>query len=174
MDLATCHKLIVEAYCGSGCLHRLCQLVQQPSRPFGQQQVQVPWCMCRKCCQMDQVVEQVCCHRRDCCITDLEAFETIALDISVLSVAILNRCVITADDPEYTPRSYCKAAYRQFIVWQNGYLGPRNRCPVPACIVWAIRDRFPELSGTYLGFREYQLDCCCAYCCCAYLEAVYY
>ena len=102
-------------------------------------------------------MEQVCCRRRDCCITDLEAFETIALDISVLSVAILNRCEITADDPEYTPRSYRKAAYRQFIVWQNGYLGPGNRRPVPACVVWAIRDRFPEPSGLYLGFREYRL-----------------
>ena len=70
---------------------------------------------------MDQVVEQVCCRRRNGCITDLEAFETIAIDISVLSVAILNRCEITADDPEYTPRSYRKAAYRQLIVWQNGY-----------------------------------------------------
>ena len=36
---------------------------------------------------MDQVVEQVCCRRRDYCITDLEAFETIAVDIdSVCSV----------------------------------------------------------------------------------------
>ena len=90
-------------------------------------------------------MEQVCCRRRDCCITDLEAFETIALDISVLSVAILNRREITADDPEYTPRSYRKAAYRQLIVWQNGYLGPGNRRPVPACVVWAIRDRFLNL-----------------------------
>ena len=112
-------------------------------------------CVCGKCRQMGQVVEQVCCRRRGCCITDLEAFETIALDISVLSVAILNRCEITADDPEYTPSRYHNAVCKQFIVWQNGYLGPRNRHPIPAWVVWAIRDRFPELSGTYLGFREY-------------------
>ena len=61
-------------------------------------------------------MEQVCCHRRECCITDLEVFEIIALDISVLSVAILNKCEIIAGDPEYTPRSCRKAAYRQFIV----------------------------------------------------------
>ena len=55
-----------------------------------------------KCHQMDQVMEQVCCY---CCVTDLEAFEIIALDISILSFAILNRCEITADNPVYTPRS---------------------------------------------------------------------
>ena len=155
--MVTCHKLIMEAYRGSGGFQRLCLLVQQPSQPFGQQQIQVPWCVCGKCRHMDQPVEEVHCRRRDCCITDLEAFETLALDISVLSVAILNRCEIIADDPEYTPRSYRKAAYRQFIVWQNGYLGPGKRQPVPACVVWAIRDRFPaaESSGVYLGFRKY-------------------
>ena len=57
---------------------------------------------------MDQVVEQVCCRWRECSITDLEAFETIALDISILSVAILNRCGITVDNPEYTPQSYIR------------------------------------------------------------------
>ena len=100
-------------------------------------------------------MEQVCCRRRECCITDLEASETIALDTSVVSVAILNRCEITVDNPEYTPRSYHKAAYRQFIIWQNGYLGPKSRRPVPVCVTWDIRDRFPEPSGAYLGFREY-------------------
>ena len=79
---------------------------------------------------MDQVVEQVCCRRRDCCITDLETFKTIALDISVLSVAILNRCEITADDPEYTPRSYRKAAYRpsqfQLVLYGQSMIGSLN------------------------------------------------
>ena len=102
-------------------------------------------------------MEQVCCRRRDSCITDLEAFETIALifTVYVLSVVILNRCEITADNPEYTPRSYRKAAYREFIVWQNGYLGLGNRQSIPVCVVWAIRYRFPKPSGAYLGFREY-------------------
>ena len=106
----------MEAYCGGGGIQRLHLLMQQPSQSFGQHQIQVPWCVCGKCHQMDQVVEQVFCRRSDCCITDMEAFETTALDISLLSVAILNRCEITADDPEYTPKSYRKAAYMQFIL----------------------------------------------------------
>jgi len=61
---------------------------------------------------MDQPVEQVCCRRRSCCVTDLEAFEVIVLDVIVLSVAILNRCEVTGDDPEFVPASYRKAAYR--------------------------------------------------------------
>ena len=99
----------------------------------------------------------MCCRRRDSCITDLEAFETITLDIYVLSVAILIRCEITADNPEYTSRSYRKAAYRLFIIWQNGYFGPGNRRPVPVCVIWAICDRFPEPSGAYLG--SVNIDC---------------
>ena len=60
---------------------------------------------------------------------------------------ILNRCEITGDDPEDTQANYCKAAYRQYTVW---YLGTGNRRPVSACVVWAMRDRFPEHSGVYL------------------------
>ena len=124
---------------------------------------------------MDQPVEQVCCRRKDCCVTSLEAFEIITLDVSVLWVAFLNRCEVTGDEPEHTPANYRKhsilklkyitsyyhikllSAYRQYIVWQNGYVGAGNRRPVPACVVWAIHDRFPEPSGVYLGFRGYAL-----------------
>ena len=47
---------------------------------------------------------------------------------------------MTGDDPEFVPASCRKAAYRQFIVWQNGYLGPGNRHPIPSCVVWAISE----------------------------------
>jgi len=66
---------------------------------------------------------------------NLEAFEIITLDVSVLWVAILNRCEITGDDPEDTQANYRKAAYRQYTVWKNGYLGAGNRRSVPACVV---------------------------------------
>lgn len=160
LEVETCHKVIVEAYCGAGGFQRLRQLVQQPAHPFSQQpqDEDLPsWCICGRCRHMDQPVEQVCCHRRDCCITTLEAFEAITLDVSVLWVAIVNRCEVTGDDAEETPSNFRKAAYRQYTVWKNGYLGAGNRRPVPACVVWAIRDRFPEPSGVYLGFRGYAL-----------------
>ena len=59
----------------------------------------------------------------------------------VLSVAIHNRADIRADPIDYSPASYRKAAYRQFIL---GYLGRRNRRVVPSCVVLAIRPMYPS------------------------------
>ena len=77
------------------------------------------------------------------------------LDTSVLSIAIVNRSDVFADDLEYSPASYRKAAYRQWILWQHGYLGRANRRVIPSCVVWAVRDRYPAPDGNYLGFKEY-------------------
>ena len=44
--------------------------------------------------------------------TTTEFFESVVLDSHVLSVAIVNRCDTLADDPEYSPQHYHKAAYR--------------------------------------------------------------
>ena len=50
---------------------------------------------------MDRPIENVCCRKSEC-VTNLEAFETIVLDVNVLSVAIVSRSDIYADDPEYS------------------------------------------------------------------------
>ena len=56
-------------------------------------------------------------------------------------------------------RTWRLAAYRQFTWWAHGVLGKKRRRIVPACVVQAIRRRFPELeSRDYVGFREADLE----------------
>ena len=53
-------------------------------------------------------------------------------------------------------RSYCHAAYRQFIWWTFRIrLGRRVRKIIPSCAVTAIRQAFPELDNIYVGYKEY-------------------
>ena len=113
LDLEKCHKLIIEAYCCSGGIERAQVIIQDepPHQPREPSQ-SLSWCICGKCQSMGQPIENVCCRRSDC-VTNLEAFETIVLDVNVLSVAIISRSDIFADDPKYTLASYRKAAYRQ-------------------------------------------------------------
>ena len=65
----------------------------------------LPWCICGRCRHIPLEVEKVCCRQR-VCITREEFFQSAVLDMSVLSIAIVNRSDVFADDPEYTPSSY--------------------------------------------------------------------
>ena len=114
----------------------------------------LPWCICGYCRHMPLEVEKLCCRQR-VCVTREEFFQPAVLDMSVLSIAIVNRSEVFAEDPEYTPSSYRKAAYHQWILWWHGYLGRANRRIIPSCVVWVVRDRYPSPDGQYLGFKEY-------------------
>ena len=114
----------------------------------------LPWCICGQCRHMALEVENICCRQR-ICITREEFFQCAVLDMGVLSIAIVNHSDVFADDPEYTPASYRKASYRQWILWQHGYLGRANRRVIPSCVIWAVRDRYPSPNGLYLGFKKY-------------------
>jgi len=49
---------------------------------------QLPWCICGKCHDMHNALENVCCRNR-ICITTGVAFDTVVLDRDVLSVCIV-------------------------------------------------------------------------------------
>ena len=129
-------------------------LGSDPDPPPLQQDNQLPWCKCGKCRPMPLPIENLCCKQRTC-ITTVDTFESIVLDSNILAVAIVSRSDTYADVPDYSPQSYRKAAYRQWIMWQHGYLGRTNRKVIPSCVVWKVRSRYPAPDGVYLGFKEY-------------------
>ena len=157
MDL---QKLVTAAYCNEGGLELAKALLcdpphDSPQDPSGNNTL--PWCICHKCLAMDTSEENVCC-RKTPCVTTMGWFDSVVLNRDVLSLAIEARSDIYADSPVYTPVSYRKAAYRQYILWQHGHLGRNNRHIVPSCVVWCIRRKYPAPDGRYLGFREYRDD----------------
>ena len=107
---------------------------------------------------METPTENVCCRVAKC-VTNFEHFFNICLDHMVLSVAIHNRADIRTDPIDYSPASYRKAAYRQFILWAHGYLRRGNRRVVPSCVVLAIRRWYPSPTGLYLGFNVFLAQC---------------
>ena len=99
--------------------------------------------------------ENVCCHKLPY-ITDMGWFDSVVLNRDVLTLVIEAHSDVFADLPVYTPASYRKAAYRQFVLWQHGHLGRSNRRVVPSCVVLSIRHKYSAPDGHYLGFREYR------------------
>ena len=149
-------QLLVEAYGNTGGV-QLPQSVLSVTTdiPHGDNQEgnNQPRCICNKCLNMDTSIENKCC-RRTTCVTTTEPFETIVLDRDILSVAIVNRSDDFADEPDYSPSSYRKAAYRQWTMWQIGSTGQGNRRVIPSCVVRAVRNRYPAPDGIYLGYKE--------------------
>lgn len=153
------HQLCMRILCGHGGVDLARSLLRSgqgepDSNPEPNGTPRPSWCVCNKCVEMDTTLENVCCGTTRC-ITDFEAFFSICVDHLVLTVAILNRVDIRADPIDYSPSSYRKAAYRQYILWMHGYLGRGNRRVVPSCVVLAIRRWYPSPTGLYMGFREY-------------------
>lgn len=57
-----------------------------------------------------------------------------------------------------TNKNYRYHAYRSYIDYIHGYLGPHNRRVVPACVVTYIRTKWPEDDGSYVGFQSLDDD----------------
>ena len=89
LDLQKCHKLIIEAYCCSGGIERA-QVIIQDEPPYQPREPSqsLSWCIYGKCQAMDQPIENVCCRKSDC-VTNLEAFEPIVLDVNVIQWPLL-------------------------------------------------------------------------------------
>ena len=78
----------------------------------------------------------------------LQDFDLVVLDEVVLLVAQRYRKdVLAAGHDDDFNRGKRHAAYRQFILWNHGYLGAGN-----SCCVWKIRDKYPDRFGQYRGF----------------------
>ena len=55
-------------------------------------------------------------------------------------------------------RSYRYASYRQYILWMFDRLGKGNRRVIPSCVIWAIRNCFPEDNDNYVNYEEGKKD----------------
>ncbi|XP_070562624.1 P2X purinoceptor 7-like [Ptychodera flava] len=104
--------------------------------------------------------ERLCCKRLPPhCVSRLEEFQVVVLNELILAIARAYRNdTLAMDDEDDLSKSNRYAAYRQFIVWQHGRLGAGNRCVIPSCCVWAIRDRYPDPYGQYTGFHPSRLE----------------
>ena len=155
-----CRHLIVETFENRGGIEPLRSMLahkpkgEEPEPPEDTNSQSLPWCKCGRCRPMPTPRENVCCKQRPC-ITTVDIFTTNVLNTDVLSIAIVGRSDDFADTPEYSPASYRKVAYRQWIMWQHGYLGRNNRRVIPSCVVWAVWNAHPTPDGVYLGFKEY-------------------
>ena len=145
------------------------------------------WCSCANCVTLPRAIECTCCQElpeveerledSDACVASLEVFKTVCLDKDVLYTALVTMHTVRGDEVE-TPisnrlkaiaivcisgdtksvcRSYRLAAYRQFTNWMYNFLGKGNRRVVPACVVNAIRLKFPEPDNVYVGFKAAEL-----------------
>ena len=112
------------------------------------------WCTCGKCRPMAQEVENKCCKPKKC-ITLTSRFAKLCLDPDVLELCIRNRSDIRNDREDNSTRAFRKAGYRQFILARHGHLGKGNRRVCPSCVVLKIRERYPSVTGVYMGFREH-------------------
>ena len=98
--------------------------------------------------------ENKCCKQR-LCVTLQPSFQSLVLDRDALSVAIVGRMDVLADRSDFSNQGYRFAAYCQYIIWQNGYLGRGNRRVVPSCATCSIRQKYPSPDGVYTGFRHF-------------------
>ncbi|XP_054606778.2 P2X purinoceptor 7-like [Nothobranchius furzeri] len=115
------------------------------------------WCVCLQCRNMATPLEQKCCQQQpQNCTSLLPHMDFYILNEGAWRLArrIWNDLRAEADiwDPGESHRQFRYAAYRNFIVWQYGLLGPGVRIVIPSCCVWKIRDGFPDPNGQYVGF----------------------
>ncbi|KAK3096037.1 hypothetical protein FSP39_022265 [Pinctada imbricata] len=140
-------------------------LIQRRDRPGGGYHPQPTpggpsWCTCGRCRQMPTEAEKVCCGKSpDNCVSRTPDFQVVVLDEAVLRVSrVYRQDVLAVGEGDDLAKENRHAGYRQFILWTYGRLGTGVRKAIPSCCVWAIRDRYPDPFGQYIGFVPSRLS----------------
>lgn len=99
---------------------------------------QPTWCICQRCREMPSVEEKKCCNQQPPgCISTLPHMDNYILLDGVLCLArrIWNKLCAVADlpDPGEDNRQFRHDAYRQYVAWHYGILGPSH--PQLLCVV---------------------------------------
>jgi len=130
------------------------------------------WCKCGQCVVMTTDQESVCCRESEkvkqvsgiaCCVTNNVLFNKLVLDKDVLNIS--RHKMILKSKKKQKKKVLCKSepqnkvwrylAYKQFISWINAWttIGKENRIVIPSCVIYKIRQTYPEENGVYVGFR---------------------
>lgn len=112
------------------------------------------WCTCLKCRDMPKQVERICCGSpANHCQSQSLNFQLLFLDESVLTLAQMYRQddLALPQEKDYN-KGKRHAAYYQFVMWHHGRLGVGVRKVIPSCCVWAIREKYPDHYGQYVGY----------------------
>ncbi|XP_068111920.1 uncharacterized protein [Hyperolius riggenbachi] len=127
------------------------------------------WCDCGRCRPMPTDHESVCCHKVDkadqflstefCCITMVEEFHKRCLNATILRYFLeCDKSTKKRDFEKDRNRCLRRAAFRSYVRMLHGFWGKKKRLPVPSCVVWAIRDAFPDPKGLYTEGYHYPCD----------------
>ena len=153
--METCHQALKKTCHSNGVLELLKSVKEgDPPEDEPRQSNQPGWYICGRCRSMSLPAENVYCQKSPC-VTTLEFFQLAVLDMNMLSISIVNRSDVFADEPDYTSSGYQKAVYHQWVLWNHEYLGRTNRRVIPLCVVCAVRNRYPAPDRQFLGFKEY-------------------
>lgn len=149
----------------------------QPHHPGSQHGVALRWCNCGKCRPIPESKARVCCRDdKGLCIlqTDPELTFLVLQTRAVQTAVNAQHCNLHVGSWEYSNRNMRYTAYRyvdyikqhfylfikqcptfcrQYIFATIGPTGKGNRVPVPSCVTWAIRDKWPSHEA-YKGFHE--------------------
>ncbi|XP_077061941.1 uncharacterized protein LOC143714601 [Siphateles boraxobius] len=137
------------------------------------------WCLCSHCAPTDTELESVCCQEFQRCRFLLEEMSEADkdMDVCVLNhpsfAPHMDRGVLetyfripkvnwkrqlkpAGTNARLTVKQYRLTAYRHFLEWvlQGERLGRGSRLVLPACVVQAIRLKYPAPDGQYCGHQE--------------------
>ena len=120
------------------------------------------WCKCKRCKKETREIDCLCCQEVAAlnlkfdfcemeCITDSDEFATLCLNKAVLANVLTGLHVSRGDYLENvsTNRSLRYASYKQYVWWTFKTLGKGNRRVIPSCVIWKIRNTFPEPDEQY-------------------------
>ncbi|KAK7916713.1 hypothetical protein WMY93_012474 [Mugilogobius chulae] len=157
MGLEECQQLLHQCLQREpGLIFDILSHTPDPPPPGPPNPEQLRWCVCRNCKPMPTLHEQKCCGETVNCISMLPHMDLYIVQVGVLRLArrVWNdlRAEMDAQELGESHRQFRYAAYRQFVVWRYGVLGPGNRIVIPSCCVWKIRRKFPDPHENYVGF----------------------
>jgi len=121
------------------------------------------WCKCG-CCQetlRQKPIEKHCCRKlKGPCVVEDDDLQTVVLHAAVVQASINSQRLLLAQATHsgYENRSMRHQAYGQYIAHCVGAMGAGKRIVVPACVVAAIRNKWPAPDDFYTGFKKSTLN----------------